>query len=103
MADAWRSLADRPPFDEQPQRQWVYVEGWRCHSGAEWLRQNVGMARIDPNGPQGYRAEDLALIFADSWSDMDIGSMRVVAWMPYRPPAFPTQDEVIAFREADRG
>lgn len=80
----WRT--DLPPWDERPSRQFIRVEGCNTHSGATWRREWWDIARISPEGHQGYRTSDMERIARDG--DMDFDTMQVVGWMP---AALPTQ------------
>lgn len=70
----------RPPFDEQPIRQFVAVVGRCTHSGMAWDRRGYGDASIEWQGRQGYVAADIERI--ERREGMDAGSGVVVAWMP---------------------
>lgn len=83
--DAQGWLKERPPFDEQPIRQFVFVVGRKTHSGMPWDRRGWGDASIEWNGRQGYVPADIERI--ERREDMDPGSGVVVAWMPAKLPA----------------
>lgn len=86
-AAAWR--LDSPPFGERPIWQYVWLQGEKEHSGDLWFRHGWGTAAIRPtNAPDGlfgYRRSDIERICHDN--DIDLWSVRVVAWLPMQPPA----------------
>lgn len=90
----WRPICDRPPFDHQPIRQFIRLEGSRYHSDANWARVWCGEAFTRPidadDGICGYRTADIARLAAEG--DMDIHSVVVTHWMPaIFPPITPAE------------
>ncbi|WLA80374.1 hypothetical protein [Bradyrhizobium elkanii] len=87
----WRDVAELPPWDEQPGRQFIRLEGSRDHSGVNWHRVYCGIAYIrrpgEPDEMLGYRDTDIIQLCDEG--DMDLFSATVTHWMPARFPAIP--------------
>ncbi|MHC2867928.1 hypothetical protein ACVIYH_009061 [Bradyrhizobium diazoefficiens] len=85
----WKPISERLPWDEQPGRQFIRIEGYAEHSGAKWHRVYVGdaMARKldDPEAILGFRAADIIRLCKDG--DIDLHSAEVTHWMPAIWPA----------------
>lgn len=90
----WKPISERLPWDKQPGRQFIRLEGYAEHSGAKWHRIYVGdaMARRpdDPEAILGFRAEDIIRLCKDG--DIDLHSAEVTHWMPAVYPALSQQE-----------
>lgn len=88
MAD-WQTIETRPPFMEQPIRQFIRIEGSCTHHGETWARVYCGEAHIRKDTMSGYREEDIARLCSDG--DMDRHTCTVTHWMPAVFPALPKE------------
>ena len=88
---AWQPIETHGPWDGQPYRQWIRIEGSREHSGARWARVYCGEAFVRPPGADdemlGYRQEDILRLCEHG--DIDIETAKVTHWMPASFPGVP--------------
>lgn len=85
---SWKPIAEHGPWDTQPYRQFIRLEGHREHSGARWARVYCGEAFVRPpdapDGLMGYRLEDIKRLCQHG--DIDIESAKITHWMPVTFP-----------------
>lgn len=86
----WKSIDERPEWDQQPMRQFIHIEGYSEHSGYKWHRAICGTAFIRKPGADDemlqYRKSDILQLCKDG--DMDPYTARIMHWMPAIFPAF---------------
>ena len=94
VPSAWRT--DVPEFGKTPIWQHIFVQGSCYHDGGTWFRTGWGRATIrvqhSPEHFLGYKRDHIEAICREF--DIDIETVRVVGWLPSRPPA-PLTDETL--------